>query len=125
MKMKSHYINMNLLNKKSFSLIELIVSIFIISLISIYSIYFYKEIFFKNEQLFLDEKTKLELLNFKLFLQKNKNFDKLSFSNQKLYYDNALLLKEVNKYEFISKNDYISINICLQSRVCQEVVIAK
>ncbi len=125
MKMKSHYINMNLLNKKSFSLIELIVSIFIISLISIYSIYFYKEIFFKNEQLFLDEKTKLELLNFKLFLQKNKNFDKLSFSNQKLYYDDALLLKEVNKYEFISKNDYISINICLQSRVCQEVVIAK
>ncbi|WP_428023499.1 prepilin-type N-terminal cleavage/methylation domain-containing protein [Arcobacter sp.] len=125
MKMKSHYINMNLLNKKSFSLIELIVSIFIISLISIYSIYFYKEIFFKNEQLFLDEKTKLELLNFKLFLQKNKNFDKLSFSNQKLYYDDALLLKEVNKYEFISKNDYISINLCLQSRVCQEVVIAK
>ncbi|WP_428028568.1 prepilin-type N-terminal cleavage/methylation domain-containing protein [Arcobacter sp.] len=116
---------MNLLNKKSFSLIELIVSIFIISLISIYSIYFYKEIFFKNEQLFLDEKTKLELLNFKLFLQKNKNFDKLSFSNQKLYYDDALLLKEVNKYEFISKNDYISINLCLQSRVCQEVVIAK
>ncbi|WP_419764148.1 MAG: prepilin-type N-terminal cleavage/methylation domain-containing protein [Arcobacter sp.] len=116
---------MNLSNKKSFSLIELIVSLFIISLISIYSIYFYKEIFFKNEQLFQDEKTKLELLNFKLFLEKNLDFDKLSYSKQNIYYDNALLLKNVNKYRLSRHDNYISIDICLEKRVCQELVITK
>ena len=116
---------MKLSNKKSFSLIELIVSLFIISLISIYSIYFYKEIFFKNEQLFLDEKTKLELLNFKFYLEKNKNFDKLSYTNKNIYYDDALLLKNVNKYTLNTTNNYISIDICLDNRVCQELVITK
>lgn len=116
---------MKLSNKKSFSLIELIVSIFIISLISIYSVYFYKDIFFKNEQLLLDEKTKLELLTFKLYLEKNLHFDKLSYTNKNLYYDNALLLKDVNKYILSTYNTYVSINICLNNRVCQELVITK
>lgn len=116
---------MNLSHKKSFSLIELIVSLFIISLISIYSIYFYKEIFFKNEQLFQDEKTKLELLNLKLFLEKNSNFDKLSYSNQNIYYDNALLLKNVNKYTLNTHEKYISLYVCLENRLCQELVISK
>jgi len=116
---------MKLQNKKSFSLIELIVTIFIISLISIYSIYFYKEMFFKNKQLLNDEKIKLELLNFKLFLQKNLNFDKLSYKNKNIYYDNSLLLKDVNKYEQNNNIDYVSIDICLKNRVCQELVILK
>ena len=116
---------MKLSNKKSFSLIELIVSIFIVSLICIYSLYFYKGVFFKNEQLFLDELTKLELLNFKLFLEKNLNFEKLSFKNQNIYYDEALLLKEVNSYKLTNSNEYVSINICLKNRVCQELVIVK
>jgi prepilin-type N-terminal cleavage/methylation domain-containing protein len=116
---------MKLQNKKSFSLIELIATIFIISIISVYSIYFYKEIFFKNEQLFEDEKTKLELLNFKLFLEKNLSFEKLSYNNQNIYFDGALLLKDVNKYELNSTNTYVSIDICLKNRVCQELVITK
>ncbi|ADG92487.1 conserved hypothetical protein [Arcobacter nitrofigilis DSM 7299] len=116
---------MNLSNKKAFSLIELIVCIFIVSLICIYSIYFYKEIFVKNEQTFQDEKTKLELLNFKLFLEKNLGFDKLSYKNRNLYYDNSLLLKDVNKYTLTTNSKYASINICLENRVCQEVVIVK
>ncbi|RXJ81791.1 type II secretion system protein [Arcobacter sp. F2176] len=116
---------MNLSNKKAFSLIELIVCIFIVSLISIYSIYFYKEIFVKNEQTFQEEKTKLELLNFKLFLEKNLGFDKLTYKNRNLYYENSLLLKDVNKYNLTVNNKYASIDICLENRVCKEVVIIK
>jgi len=116
---------MKLQNKKSFSLIELIVTIFIMSIISIYSIYFYKEIFFKNRQLLKDEKVKLELLNFKLFLEKNLGFEKLSYKNRNIYYDGSLLLKDVNKYELNNHTNYTSINICLKNRVCQEVVIVK
>jgi type II secretory pathway component PulJ len=116
---------MKLSNKKSFSLIELIVSIFIISLISIYSIYFYKEVFFKNEELFQNEKTKLELLNFKLFLEKNLGFEKLTYKNENIYYDNSLLLKDVNKYKISTTDTFANINICLQNRICQELVILK
>ena len=113
------------LSKKSFSLIELISSIFIMSLISIYAMLFYKESFALNQQHFENEKIKLEFLTTKLFLEKRKEFEKLSFQNNNLYFENALLLKNITKYNFIENNTYVEFNICIKESLCQEIVVLK
>lgn len=116
---------MKLISKKSFSLIELITSIFIISLISIYAMIFYKESFSIHKNSFEKEKIKLEFLNTKLFLEKRKEFHKLSFQDNNLYFDNSLLLKNLSKYKFYENSNYVQIDICIENSLCQEIVVVK
>lgn len=111
--------------KKSFSLIELLASIFIMSIISIYAMLFYKESFTLNKKHFEEEKVKLEFLNTKLFLEKRKEFDKLSLKNNDLYYENSLLLKNLTKYNLIQNSNYIEIDICIKNSLCQQIVVLK
>lgn len=59
--------------KNSFSLIELLASILIMSIITIYTMLFYKESFTLYKKEFEDEKIKLEFLNTKLFLEKKES----------------------------------------------------
>lgn len=116
---------MNTNNKKSFTLIELITSIFIMSLILIYTMTFYKESFSINEKNYEIEKIKLDFLNTKLFLEKRKNFHKLLLIDENLFYDNSLLLKDVTKYTNYEKNNYMQMNICIKNKLCQDIVVLK
>lgn len=116
---------MNLNKKASFSLIELLASIFIISLISIYAMKFYKHSFTLNQNEFEKEKIKLEFLTAKLILEKRKSFEKLSLKDKNLYYENSLLLKDITKYNFYENSNYAQLNICIKDNLCQEMVISK
>ena len=116
---------MNSKTKSAFSLIEVILSIMLISIITIYSMLFYKDIFDMNRTLFNEEKAKLELFNTKLFLEKNKNLEKLKFEDNSLFYDESLLLKNISTYTFNQNQKYYEIKICIKKIVCQEMVVIK
>lgn len=111
--------------KNSFSLIELLASILIMSIITIYAMLFYKESFTLYKKEFEDEKIKLEFLNTKLFLEKKGEFDKLSFKENNLYFDNFLLLKNLSKYSLTENTNYTEINICIKNSLCQQIVVSK
>lgn len=116
---------MNLNSKKAFSLLELIVSISIISIITIFSMKFYKETHSLYDNKFKQEKAKIQFLTTKLFLENNKHLEKLSFNNDTIYYDNNVLLKKVTKFESLDFEKYSSFSICIETILCQEMVILK
>lgn len=56
----------------------------------------------------------------RLFLSKNNDFTKLLFKDEKLYFDNNLLLENISKYEILQINNIKSINICIENNeICQ------
>ena len=116
---------MKLNNKKSFSLIEIILSIFIMSLITVFSMTFYKDIFFTNKKVFDNELYKLKLFNTKLFLEKNRELNFLTYKNSILYFKNSPLLKEVSFYKIDENLKYYDLSICIKDKICQDMVILK
>lgn len=119
---KLNWLNMNCKNKKSFSIIEILLSIFIISMLTIYTMLFYKDIFLLNEDINEQEILKLELLNTKFFLEKNKNFNGLKIEDSILYINDNILLKNVTKYKIQNSINYKKLTICLKNIICQEMV---
>ena len=112
-------------NKKAFTLIELIVSIFLISIISIYGMLFYKNTYLSFENEFEKEKLKLQFINTKLFLEKNKALENLSLKDSKLYYNNHLLLKNVTNYSLIKDIKNTTISFCIEEKLCKKIKILK
>ena len=56
----------------------------------------------------------------RLFLSKNNNFTKLQMKNEKLYFDNNLLLENISKFEISEINNIKSIKICIENNeICQ------
>lgn len=117
---------MKINSKSSLSMIELILTITIISSITLYAMIFYKESFslFFNE--YEKEKIKLEFLNTKLFLENNKTeISKLKFDSTTLYFDNSPLLKNLNEYNFKEYSKYYEIELCIENKFCSKLDISK
>ena len=106
--------------KNSFSLLELIATVFISSIVIIYSITFVKELHFLNFQKQQTEIEKLELLSTKLYLEKRKNIqNRLTYKNKNLYFDNNLLLENVTKFNLVNDSKNIRINLTLADKISQ------
>jgi len=108
-------------NKKSITLIEIIFSIVLLSIVLISSADIILHLNKKNNE---DQELLVQKIDFestRLFLQKNKNLDKLTFLNNTLYYKNDILLKNV--YTFSRNNNIIS--LCIKNKIknCQEIII--
>lgn len=106
--------------KSSFSLFEIILTVLISSFIIVYSMLYLKESISINENNRDIEIHKLELLNTKAFLQKQEDIsDKLSYKNKTLYFEDSILLKEVQSFSLNKNSSYIEIKINLNDKISQ------
>ncbi len=107
--------------KKAFSLLELILVLFISSILLIFTFKFAKETQesqIKNEKIAI---FKIDINSTKIFIEKN-----LSTIKQKLYYDGStlfyqgnILLKNVTSFSMKNSNDILEINITLEDKISQ------
>lgn len=108
---------------KAFSLLELIIVIFLGSILVIYSFSYSKELYeiqITNEN---TEKLKIDLNSTRIIIEKNlpHSKDLLRYENKKLYYDGYLLLDEVNNFQMkILSNNILVIFIELENKIKQE-----
>ena len=106
--------------KSSFSLFEIILTVLISSFIIVYSMLYLKESISTNENNRDIEIHKLELLNTKAFLQKQEDIsDKLLYKNKTLYFEDSILLKEVQSFSLNKNSSYIEIKINLNDKISQ------
>ncbi len=108
--------------KNGFSLFELIIVVFISSLVIITSLSFAKNIQetqIENQELAI---SKIDLNATKIFLEKHKSnlSSKLKFENNTLYFENNILLKDINSFSINSSSNHININITLKDMITQE-----
>lgn len=114
-------------NKQASILLEVIVSIAILSLVMINAMFIYQEFYQIKKDDFQSEISNIELLNTKYFLQKNiqskTDLHHLKQSTDTLYFDEAILLQDVSSYTVTSTNQLTSINICIKNKICKTIVL--
>ena len=111
--------------KKAYSLFELIIVLFISSLLIVYSFKFSNELYLNQEENYKLEIYKLELNSTKIFLQRNiKELPQnLSYKDKTLFFSNNILLKNVSAFNLKNSSKYIHINIELDNKISQNWVL--
>jgi len=120
MKKQKNYLN-------TFVLLEMLLSFILITVVVAVSFNMLKTLSKKNQLKFDETVVKLEFENFSFFLNNrikdDKNLDKLIFVDNKILYNNSLLLDNVTKFKKNILNDYIEINLCLYTmKKCTNLV---
>jgi len=117
------------MNKKSISLIEIIFILIISSVLFLSISNLSLDLNKTNTTEYKKSILKIEFESTRLFLQKklsiDLNLDKLEYSNNTIYYNGNVLLKNVLSYSKITLNDKITLSICLQDKInmCQNIRI--
>ena len=126
-----------MMQKKAVILVELLVSIVILTIVTTYSIDFTFKLYEQNAKNFALNMGKMDLESTKLFLlaQKNNGEDITSKLNlidvtdseelQDLIYDGALLLDNVKTFKFTKTGTLVNIDICIKRKyeICKKWVI--
>ena len=104
--------------KKAFSLFEVIFTTVIASIITISSIYYLKDLVSLNKSNLENEIKNIDIINTKIFFERNNQnlLSKTSFSNNSLYYENSLLMQNVNDFSITKNERYYEINLNLQNQ---------
>jgi len=101
-------------------LIEVIFSIALFSIIVVYSLNILLSLHEKKSLSTSSINNNLLLETTRLFLIKNNDFSRIKYSEDKLYFDNNLLLNNISKYDLYISNNIATIDICIdKNRVCQ------
>ena len=72
--------------------------------------------------------SKLDFETTRLYLERkislDKKLDNLTYENNSLYYDNSLLLNNIDSFTKSTTNNFISISICIKKdlKICQDMV---
>ena len=108
--------------KKAYTLFELILVIFISSIVLIYTFSFQKELYetqIANEEIAI---LKIDLNSTKIIIEKNLvNIEsKLAYNDSTLYFEDHILLKDVSSYEMSKSSNILTINITLKEKISQE-----
>jgi type II secretory pathway pseudopilin PulG len=114
---------------KSITLIEVIFSIVLLGIIFLFTSNLLLTLNQKNteEQLLLTQKIDFEstrlFLNHKI--KTDTTLEQLKFKENSLYYDNNLLLQNVDSYTKNSDLNIIYLNLCIKNHItsCQEILI--
>lgn len=106
--------------KSSFSLLEIIITLIISSIVIIYSTLFTKELSLENRYNQQLQINKINFLATKVFIEKNKqDISKIKFSNNNLYFENNLLLKDVKDFSLNQSQNQITIYINFKDTIVQ------
>ncbi len=115
--------------KKSFILLELIISIVLLSVIFLTTTTILLKVNKVNKSNLTTNLTKLEFETTKLFLinilKKEKNLNKIKYINNNLYYNNNLLQENISTFKTNKQNHLYQIDICinLYQNICQKWII--
>lgn len=124
------------MKKNSFTLIELITSITILSIVIIFSMLFFKQNLQQSKDKTKLEIEKLDFLATKVFIQnKLKQSSKVLVKNNQLVLDSntiyyhqnkllvnkAILLQDIKSFT-VKKKKYVIMNICT-NKICQEFIL--
>ncbi len=107
--------------KKSIVLIEVILSIAIFSIIAIVTTKTIFTLYKKNSTNQAYSYNNIKLETTRLFLTKNNDFSKIKFQNDKLYFENNLLLDNIVSYSTQIQNNINSIDICIHANKRDEI----
>lgn len=112
--------NCNCFKKKSFVLLEVIISLVLFSVLVLGTVEFIFSIRKTTEHTTKALGNILKLEATRLFLTHNTDLSKLNFIQDRLYYKSDLLLDKVSKYQLQMIPNIATINICLDNNsVCQ------
>ena len=121
----------NLCNKQGFTLIETLLSLMLVALITSSAFVFSHLLYQQNDRSFEVARDKLAFESLRLFLaQAIKNdptLDLLHYDQSQLFYDGALLEKNVASYEKTISTTTITLAICLKQKVdfCTHIVLRR
>jgi len=119
---KSSWYSMS--KSKGIALVEMIISMLLLSIVITASMLLFKEFHQKNHTTLNEEITKLELRNTKLFLEKNvSSINQLELTGNKLYFKGNLLLNSVSSFTIQSEENAATVSICIGEKVCQTMLI--
>lgn len=108
------------MNKKAFSLLELIFVVFISSIVLIYTFKFTKELYETSTE---NEKVavlKIDMNSTKIFIQKNlSSYSKLKYRDKILFYDDNILLTDVTSFEIKKYSNILEIQITIDNTISQ------
>ena len=107
--------------KNAFSLFELIVVVFISSILLIYTFTFTKELYetqITNENIAI---LKIDLNSTKIIIEKNlpNSKNSLNYDGQTLFYDGNILLKNVTSFFMQTNSNILTIDITLENKISQ------
>ena len=113
--------------KNAYSFFELIIVLFISSLLIVFTLKFSNELNLAQEENYKLEIYKLELNSTRIFLQKNIHELKanLKYTNKTLFFKEQILLKEVSNFSLQSNVNYININIEIANKIDQNWILKK
>lgn len=107
--------------KNSFTIFEIILTLTISSFVIVYTMSFTKELLITNQKTQDLELKKINLLATKIFFQKHKNeLDKIKYLDEKIFFDDSLLLENVNNFTLEKKEENINIKIEYAKLIKQE-----
>lgn len=107
--------------KNSFTIFEIILTLTISSFVIVYTMSFTKELLITNQKTQDLELKKINLLATKIFFQKHKNdLDKIKYLDEKIFFDDSLLLDNVNNFTLEKKEENINIKIEYAKLIKQE-----
>lgn len=116
--------------KKSIILFELLITIILFSILSIYSLNFSLELFIQNQKNFQQNIQKIDLENLKIFIQRkliNNEFSlqDLSLDKSNLYYENSLLQDDISLFDITQNNGLFTINVCIKKsdQMCSKWIL--
>lgn len=117
---------MNIKKIPSFISIEIIITLVVSSMIIISTLVFQTNIYQEDKNNREIEILKIDLLASKIFLERNiKDISKLYLSEDTLYFDSSVLLKNISDYTFEIKNDFIKITFIIDNKIKQEWILKK
>ena len=106
--------------QRSIVLLEVIISLLLFSIIAIVSSKMIYSLIKKNNTDTFITENNLILESTRLFLMKNNDFTKVTFSDNKIYFNGYLLLENISKYKVSKLNEITTVNICVyQNAICQ------
>lgn len=107
--------------KNSFTIFEIILTLTISSFVIVYTMSFTKELLITNQKTQDLELKKINLLATKIFFQKHKNdLDKIKYLDEKIFFDDSLLLENVNNFTLEKKEENVNIKIEYAKLIKQE-----
>ena len=107
--------------KNSFTIFEIILTLTISSFVIVYTMSFTKELLITNQKTQDLELKNINLHATKIFFKKHKNdLDKIKYLDEKIFFDDSLLLDNVNNFTLEKKEENINIKIEYAKLIKQE-----
>jgi hypothetical protein len=107
--------------KKSIVLFEVILSIAIFSIIALVTTKTAFTLYKKNSTTHLQTYSMIKLETTRLFLIKNNDFNKITLKDDKLYFEDALLLDNISSYSTQITNNIKTVDICIDTKIKDKI----